>query len=446
MAHLSMATKRSLGRLAQGSFPRSSLSSSVHLAKRAFADGPTTPYGDGRPLGTTPALATYPMKETVLKYGGCYRPGVEDAHMPPFYGGDKAPAWEDPTKVGKPNLAWAEHVMGEMENTMANAGIESCVYAKVDVKGRKAKEFLNRISTRNVPGKIGQCRLAYVCNKDGKVMNDVSLSTRTENDIYVIGLGGWGKWEMDLLEGLREELGYTPANVQLTNVSHDLEIIHVMGPKSKKILETALGPQVTSMEFMHFGQPVVDGMAFEVQRMSYSGLPGFELHVPVEYAPTIYSRIMDHPFSQEAGIKPHGLCAVQGLRTEMWYRGSADVKAIGHYSEVMIEKFIYSKKSFHGIDPSYKPKKLVVMLDVDTGKGWEWALHNGKYKIFKNGSEVGGTLSSAYGGRSKKVHAFAFIDAASCGNGEKFTIQAHGQEFPAVQMAEPVVPFTGKDV
>jgi glycine cleavage system aminomethyltransferase T len=199
------------------------------------------------------------------------------------------------------------------------------------------------------------------------------------------------------------------------------------------------------MEFMHFGQPTVDGMKFEVQRMSYSGLPGFELHIPAEYAETIYKRLMDDDFSRTAGLKPHGACAVQGLRTEMWYRGSADVKNIGHYSEVMIDKFIYKKKSFHGMNPAYKPKKQVVMLDVDTPKGWEWGLHTGKYKVFKNGEEVGTTLSSAYGGRSRKVHAFAFLDAPVVGDGEKFSIKCHGQEFPATQMVEPVVPFTGKD-
>jgi glycine cleavage system aminomethyltransferase T len=276
-------------------------------------------------------------------------------------------------------------------------------------------------------------------------MNDISISTRSEDNLYIIGLGGWGKWEMDLLESLREELGYTPAQVQLTNVSHDIELIHVMGPKSNEILTKVLGPQVTDMEFMHFGQPTVDGMKFEVQRMSYSGLPGFELHIPAEYAETIYKRLMDDPFSRAASLKPHGACAVQGLRTEMWYRGSADVKNIGHYSEVMIDKFIYKKKSFHGMDPAYKPKKQVVMLDVDTPKGWEWGLHTGKYKVFKNGEEVGTTLSSAYGGRSRKVHAFSFLDAHVVGDGEKFTIKCHGQEFPATQMVEPVVPFTGKD-
>jgi glycine cleavage system aminomethyltransferase T len=414
------------------------------VSKRAFSQ--TNPYGDGRALGAVPALKSYSMYNTVLEYGARFKPGTDDYHMPPYYGGDSAPAWECPTKVAKPNLAWHDHVMAEMDNTIKNAGIESCIYAKVDIRGRKAKEFVNKISTRNVPGKIGQCRLAYVCKANGQVMNDISISTRADDNLYIIGLGGWGKWEMDLLESLREELGYTPAQVQITNVSHDLELVHVMGPKSKEILERVLGPQVTSMEFMHFGKPTVDNMTFEVQRMSYSGLPGFELHIPAEHADTIYRRLMDDPFSREAGLKPHGACAVQGLRTEMWYRGSADVKNIGHYSEVMIDRFIYKKKTFHGQDPSYAPKKQVVMLNVHTPKGWEWGLHTGKYKIYKNGEECGITLSSAYGGRSRLVHAFSFIDADKVGANEKFTIKCHDQEFPATQMEKEVVPFTGKDV
>lgn len=268
---------------------------------------------------------------------------------------------------------------------------------------------MNKISTRNVPrssssvDKHGQCRLAYVCNSSGQVMNDISISVRAENDIYIIGLGGWGKWEMDLLESLRDELGYTTAQVVITNVSHDTELIHIMGPKSVEIVEQVLSEDIVKIPFMHHARVKVDNMPFEVQRMSYSGLPGFELHVPLEHVQTMYERIMDHPVSKACSLRPHGACAVQGLRTEMWYRGSADVKNIGHYSEVMIDKFIYKKKNFHGINPDYKPKKMVVMLDVDTGKGWEWAMHTGKYSVCANGKEVGKTLSSAYGGRSKRA-------------------------------------------
>merc|ERR1740138_689582 len=251
---------------------------------------------------------------------------------------------------------------------------------------------------------------------------------------------------MDLLESLRVELGYSAAQVQLTNVSHDLELIHVMGPKAVEIMEQVMTPDIVKIPFMHHGRVEVEGRPFEVQRMSYSGLPGFELHIPIEHAKFFYERLMDHPVSKAAGLKPHGAAAVQGLRSEMWYRGSADVKNIGHYSEVMIDRFIYKKKTFHGQDSSYVPKKQVVMLNVHTPKGWEWGLHTGKYKIYKNGEECGITLSSAYGGRSRLVHAFSWIDADKVGANEKFTIKCHDQEFPATQMEKEVVPFTGKDV
>merc|ERR1711918_272737 len=79
--------------------------------------------------------------------------------------------------------------------------------------------------------------------------------------------------------------------------------------------------------------------------------------------------------------------------------------------------------------------KQVVMLDVNTPKGWEWGLHLGK--------EIGTTLSSAYGGRSKKVHAFAYLDAGEVGAGKKFTIHCHDQEFPATQLEKEYVAFTG---
>lgn len=218
-----------------------------------------------------------------------------------------------------------------------------------------------------------------------------------------------------------------------------------MGPKVIEILGKVLNKDVVEVPFMHFAPVTVDGIPMEVYRMSYSGLPGFELHVPVEHAPTLYNRIVDDPVSRQAGLKPHGLQAVQGLRSEMWFRGSADVKNVGHYAEIMIDKFVLKGKDFHGRNPDYVPKKEVVMLDVETGKGWEWALHGGKYPVFQNGKQVGVTLSSAYGGRSRRTHAFVNLDGVGLG-ASPFTIQAHGQEFPAKELAEPLVPFSGKSI
>lgn len=43
------------------------------------------------------------------------------------------------------------------------------------------------------------------------------------------------------------------------------------------------------------------------------------------------------------------------------------------------------------------------------------------------------------------MHAFAFIDAGEAGDGKSFTIQCHGQEFPAKQLSDPHVAFSGKD-
>jgi len=380
------------------------------------------------------------MSDVLLKHGANFFPHNPDYHWLPYYGGSSAPKWENPKDV--PNVGWADHVQGEVDNAMVNCGIDLPVFGVLDVKGPKAFEFLDRICTRKCSRKAGIIRLGYTLNKDGVMWNDVSLNTRGENDMYFIGLAGFGKYEMDQLEGLQGELGYTSDDVQLVNKSYDQQLMHIFGPKAPKILREVLGQEVVDVPHFQFRKMTVKGIPIEAYHMSYAAVPGWELHTPKEYGPALYDLLLNHPVSKAEGFKPCGVMGMQSLRTEMFFRGTPDVKGVAHYSEGMIEKSIAKNHNFFGMNPEYERQKQVVVMTVDVPKGYEWSLFGAQYPVYHNGQQVGHTLHSAFGGRSKKTHAFAVIDAKVEGAGKSFVIHAHEKEMPSLQLAKPLVEST----
>jgi len=288
---------------------------------------------------------------------------------------------------------------------------------------------------------LGVSRLGYVCAKDGELMNEYSISTRGENDLYYVGQGGWAEYELGLLDGHREELGYSKEDVVLSNRSYDTEIIHTCGAKIHAILSQVLGPEAVDMKFLHFKKVTVKGIEMEIFRMSYAGLLGYEMHVPAKDAPTVYEMIAEHPASVKGSLKPHGAYAVQGLRLERFFRGSAETKKLGHYSETGIDRFVTADRTFLGYSPEYVPKKAFAMLTVDTPPGYEWSLFFAqKSPIFRNGVQVGETRTGAFGGFSKKTHAGALMYDTVSRDG--LTIKALDQEFEATIIDEPLMPFT----
>jgi len=374
------------------------------------------------------------------KYGANWFPAVPDYHWMPYYGGKSAPKWEAPKD--NPTPAWVDHVNGEANNALNNCGIDLPVFGVIDVTGPKAFEFLDRICTKKCSRKVGDLRLGYTMNKEGIMWNDVSVATRGENDVYFIGLAGFGKYEMDQLEECMSEFGYTSNDVNLVNRSYSQQLFHVFGPKAPKILTEVLGQEVTDTPFFKFRKMTVKGIPIEAFHMSYAGLPGWELHCDREHAPALYDMLLSHPLSKAEGFKPCGVMGIQSFRTEMWFRGTPDVKGAAHYREGMIDHAIGKKGGFWGEDNSYVKKKQVVMMAVDVPRDYEWSLFGAQYPVFYKGEKVGHTLHSAYGARSKKTHAFAVIDVGVEGAGKAFTIQAHNEEMRAYQLVEPLVPST----
>jgi 4-methylaminobutanoate oxidase (formaldehyde-forming) len=115
-------------------------------------------------------------------------------------------------------------------------------------------------------------------------------------------------------------------NAQIFDVTSAYAVLSLMGPNSRKILQSVTRDDVSDEAF-GFGQLKtigIGGCPINAMRITYVGELGWELHLPVEYATQVYQKIMQA--GQQHGIQNAGYRAIESLRLEKGYRAwSADI-------------------------------------------------------------------------------------------------------------------------
>src|SRR5262249_54523483 len=109
-------------------------------------------------------------------------------------------------------------------------------------------------------------------------------------------------------------------DARLIDVTSFCAVLSVMGPRSRDVLQALTEHDMGNAAFP-FGRTkriALAGAPVLVLRVTYVGELGFELHIPVEFALTVYDALM--AAGQEHGIANAGYRAIESLRLEKGYR------------------------------------------------------------------------------------------------------------------------------
>src|SRR5262249_61208520 len=97
--------------------------------------------------------------------------------------------------------------------------------------------------------------------------------------------------------------GVAWADYQFRNGHYDAEasqigprqfILQVQGPKSLFVMEKATGESLRDIGFMRFRDTQIGNVRFKVLRQGMAGEIGYELHGPLEHAPRIFTKLLEH--------------------------------------------------------------------------------------------------------------------------------------------------------
>ena len=194
--------------------------------------------------------------------------------------------------------------------------IDQTSFAKFALKGPDALAALNWICSNNVDKPVGSLTYTQMLDDSGGIQCDLTVCRVADDEFYIVTGTGFATHDFDWIQRS------IPAglNAQLFDITSANSVLSLMGPRSRDILRAATRADVSNAAFPFGTQQIIGiaGCPVRALRVTYVGELGWELHLPVEYATTVYDSLMRAGAAH--GLVNAGYRAIESCRLEKGYR------------------------------------------------------------------------------------------------------------------------------
>jgi dimethylglycine dehydrogenase len=427
--------------------------------EEAYANVFTPHYPDeeraaARPLKRTPVYDR--MKELGAVFGTVYgweRPGwfapkgysltkEELASPDVLTNHNHAPPTEDGRIVERWSFRRSNYfafVGEECRNVMHGVGIQDMsAFAKMEVSGAGAREWLESILANKIPKKMGRIALCHLLTPRGGVRSEYTVYEWAPGRFYLVSAGAYERHDHDYLR----KLCPTDGSVRLNPITTRLGVLVLAGPNARKVLQ-----KLTDADLSNEAFPWLSGKEISVGhctahalRVNFVGELGWEFHHPIEQQVALFDLLMEA--GKEFGIRPYGIKAMSSLSIEKSYRLVPRELSIEYNAyESGLDRFVHPNKgSFIGRDALVEAKQ--------TGLNWNFVtmeVHGvadndsdarGSEPLYRNGQLIGRATNGGYGFRVEKSLALGMVRPEHAAVGTELEIKILGKIFKATVIPE----------
>ncbi len=374
----------------------------------------------GRPAKTTPL---YPL----LKANGAQFSVINGWERATFYKPD--PGFSETYSYRFPN--WHRVVGSEVRSLCTGVGIaEISGFNRYEISGTDAMGWLDSLTCSRLPGR-GRVGLCYFLTQSGNILGEATIVQLDENRVWY---GSAATAEYHDMDWLQEHL---PKNldIRIRSLTNTHTTLILAGPKARALLLAASPCSNWSQEgfpWMTAGLHRVGTTRAVVMAVSFSGEQAFEIHVPNHRLSHTYELLTG--LGAAHGLVHFGMYAIQSMRLEKGY---------GHWKEDLITEFNPMEAGlgrFVDLNKEF-PGKAGLQQQVHKGNrkervllivhGNEAPAHHGE-TVLCQGHPVGTITSAAWGYRTGKNIAMAYIDPLQARTGTELEISLLGKHTKAV--------------
>ena len=354
----------------------------------------------GRPAKTSPVYEWHKEHEAVFGEKASWeRVNYYQTHI-----GDEASR-----PYGWAGKNWSAAVQVEHEIVRTSAGIfDESSFAKLNIRGSRAGEFLNLVCANNVLRGINRTVYTQALNTRGGIESDFTVTQISEDEFLIITGTAFGNHDGGWLRKQRRELKFD--DVQITDSTSDLAVFGIWGPKAREILQSIttydLGNE--NFPFMHSREIEVAGAKLRATRITYVGELGWELYLPVKEGLRVWNALI--AAGKPLGAEPCGYRAIESLRLEKGYLAwGSEINTETTPLEAGLGFAVSQKKSaFIGkeallADPH--PKRALVVITFDDLRQTPL----GNEPIRANGEIIGRIKSGGQGYTIRKGIGYAYL-------------------------------------
>lgn len=196
--------------------------------------------------------------------------------------------------------------------------IDSSTLGKIEIRGKDAAEFINRIYTNGyLKLAVGKGRYGVMTGVDGKVMDDGVTLRLAEDRFFMHTTSGGAQRVLNWLENWHQT-EWKHLDATFTSVSEQFATVAVAGPKARRVVEQ-LAADVDfapdAFQFMEFRETTLDnGIPARISRISFTGELSYEIAVASQYGRALWDAVAAAGAPYD--ITPYGLAAQRVLRAE----------------------------------------------------------------------------------------------------------------------------------
>ncbi|MES1196299.1 MAG: FAD-dependent oxidoreductase, partial [Steroidobacter sp.] len=387
---------------------------------------PLQPMESPRPLRTT---GFYPRQQEL----GAFFLEAAGYERPQWYETNAAllDRYKSPPRDEWSSKFWSPIIGAEALAVRENVGLfDITTLKRIEVIGKGALEFLERMTTGNLRKKPGSITYCLLLNEKAGIMSDITVMRRGEYDFFI---GVNSNADINYLE---QE---APGTVHVKDITAGTVALGLFGPKSRELAQSLTRDDLSNEALGYFKlkNTYLGHVPVMLARLSYVGELGYEIYTTADFALKLWDTLWQA--GKKYGLIAAGRGAFNSMRLEKGYRSyGTDMNSEHNPHEAGLAFAVRKSAGYKGAEafsqmkPDLISKKLVCLvldnpLHVVLGK--EPVLHQGKV--------VGYVTSSYFGHTVGKQLAYAWVPIELSTLGTNLSIRYFDNDYPVTVGSDP---------
>jgi glycine cleavage system T protein len=431
-----------------------------HMDSRRF--GPQYASRDYTLARTTEVYSTY----YDVKYPGQERKAGRPLRLSPTYerlrglgasfgeksGWERANWFEPNAERGDESLRprgwageiWSPAIGAEHRACRETAALfDESSFAKLDVVGPGAAEFLERLCDNRVAREPGRITYTQMLNPRGGIECDFTVTRLAEERFRIVTGTAFGQHDAAWIRAHAPDDG----SVLVEDVTSRLACLGLWGPAAREILQPLTTTDLSgdAFPYMRARELAVGLVPCFALRVTYVGELGWELYCPSEFGLRLWDTLWEA--GQDHGLAAGGYKAIDSLRLEKGYRvWGADISPddtpfeAGLGFAVKLDKgdFVGRDALTAGSEPERRLACLVLQDPRSVALGSE--------PVRIDGEITGRVTSGGYGYTVERSIAYAYVPAEHAEPGRELEVEIFGEWIPGQVAREPLFDPEGERI
>jgi glycine cleavage system aminomethyltransferase T/glycine/D-amino acid oxidase-like deaminating enzyme len=386
----------------------------------------------GRPLRLSP---TYPR---TLELGAAFgeKSGWERVN---WFEPNAADGDESLRPRGWAGRLWSPAIGAEHVACRTTAALfDETSFAKIEIAGSDAPEFLERLCANRVARDVGAITYTQMLNQRGGVECDFTVTRLAEDRFRIVTGTAFGRHDLAWIRM------HAPDLVQVEDVTSKYACLGLWGPAAREVLQP-LTTEELSFSYMRARELAVGSVPCLALRVTYVGELGWELYCPMEFGLRLWDTIWD--VGQEHGLAAGGYKAIDSLRLEKGYRvWGLDVTPEDTPFEAGVGFAVkLDKGEFIGRDAlleATEPERRLACLVLDDPR----AVALGSEPVRVGGELLGRVTSGGYGYTVERSIAYAYLPTSAAEPGSAVEVEIFGDWVAGTVAEEPLFDPKGERI